>query len=264
MISGMYLDQSPLYKNKPYFQLSARWAEGSQVNIFGQRLFWGWNLIGQAGVKGRIVKAWNTARCHHLTSVRGLPLLHFVLLHFCDTFKHFAASGQLVTVQSVSRHSSELAKLSSLCHFFICSPVYVTLTCLFIPSNRHDCWILRFADVWTIHDSVSLETFNNPYAPLGVTWDETRWVSGSLESDGKQNNIVSLKTLLPCLSWLHLLARLFAFFFFAHCHPPWFCCVCLPTLASSKHCQRFIVRRREREREWEALRRGAGPGMRCG
>lgn len=119
----------------------------------------------------------------------------------------------------------------------------------FFPNNRHECWILRSADVWTVHNS-SLETFNNPYAPLGVTWDETCWVLCSLERTRKQNNTVSLK----CSN--HLFTCLFAFFFFfAHCHPPWFRLVCLPTPASSKHRQRFNGRgERENERQWESER----------
>lgn len=141
---------------------------------------------------------------------------------------------------------------------FCCSLVFVTLTCLFFPNNRRECWILRSADVWTIHSSFSLETFNNPYAPLGVTWDETRWVLCSLEGTEKQNNIVSLKCCsLAFLDFIYLLACLP---FFAHCHPPWFRLVCLPTLASSKHCQRFNVRGRERMRDSERGREEQVPG----
>ena len=59
--------------------------------------------------------------------------------------------------------------------------------------------------------------------------------------------------LLPCLSRLHLFTRLFASF--RSLSPTLvFRLVCLPTLASSKHCQRFSARGREREREREAKR----------
>ena len=61
--------------------------------------------------------------------------------------------------------------------------------------------------------------------------------------------------LLPCLSWLRLFTRLFASF----CSPSptlVFRLVCLPTLASSKHCQK-VQREGERERENERQRERA-------
>lgn len=64
--------------------------------------------------------------------------------------------------------------------------------------------------------------------------------------------------LLPSLPWLYLLA--YFPFFFTHCHPPWFRLVCLPTLASSKHSQRFNVRGRERMRDSEREREEQVPG----
>lgn len=71
-----------------------------------------------------------------------------------------------------------------------------------------------------------------------------------MERTGKQNNIVSLKCCsLAFLDLSYLLAYLPFCFFFAHCHPPWFCLACLPTLASSKLSQRFNVRGKERMRE---------------
>lgn len=129
-------------------------------------------------------------------------------------------------------------------------------------NNRHDCWIFQSADVWTVHSSASLETFNNPYARLGVTRDETRRVSCfARKRTERENDIVSLKYSSLRFFWINLFTRLFAFFspptfffvfFFAHYQPPWFRLVCLPTLATSKHCQRFSVK--GGERTWEAVR----------
>lgn len=79
-------------------------------------------------------------------------------------------------------------------------------------NNRHDCWIFQSADVWTVHSSASLETFNNPYARLGVTRDETRRVSCfARKRTERENDIVSLKYSSLRFFWINLFTRLFAF-----------------------------------------------------
>lgn len=87
-------------------------------------------------------------------------------------------------------------------------------------NNRHDCWIFQSADVWTVHSSASLETFNNPYARLGVARDETRRVSCfARKRTERENDIVSLKYSSLRFFWINLFTRLFAFF----PSPPFFC-----------------------------------------
>lgn len=82
-----------------------------------------------------------------------------------------------------------------------------------------------------------------------------RWNFLSFVLSGKvwktEQDIILLKC--GCLAFLDFLYLLTYSPFFAHCHPPWIRLVCLPTPASSKHCQRFTVRE---DREWEAVGEG--------
>lgn len=134
------------------------------------------------------MKAWKVARCHQLTFTRGLSLLRFVLLHFCGRFTNFSASAQLVAIYVCVVPQQLVGKtfLTYLIFFFLLTGLWH----LDMPFLSQQCWILWFADVWTIHNNVSVETFNNPYVPLSITWDETFWVLCFLERFGKQNKIL--------------------------------------------------------------------------
>lgn len=138
-------------------------------------------------------------------------------------------------------------------------------------NNRHDCWIFQSADVWTVHSSASLETFNNPYARLGVTRDETRRVSCfARKRTERENDIVSLKYSSLRFFWINLFTRLFAF------PPPptfflFFFCSLSATLVSpclSAHTGNIkTLSKVQCERGWENMRGSegrAGPGMLCG
>lgn len=138
-------------------------------------------------------------------------------------------------------------------------------------NNRHDCWIFQSADVWTVHSSASLETFNNPYARLGVARDETRRVSCfARKRTERENDIVSLKYSSLRFFWINLFTRLFAFF----PSPPFFFCFFCSlsaTLVSpclSAHTGNIkTLSKVQCERGWENMRGSegrAGPGMLCG